>query len=165
MSSLNIPCWPQTNGPHGSWDHLICMLLMALCVSPKLHNSMFPPIKFPSSHDVSWGMFIGDPISCRQSIQPQNSIFNQVDQHDSGDILVWEDLVGGAPHSVFHSMDIPLNFWYVFICTSTVQHGIPRMQWLKLLICCYGIHAESAVGIKINDCLQLVCHGCDLSIV
>ena len=72
---------------------------------------MFPPIEFPSGHDVSWGMFIGDPILCGHRIQPQYSIFNQVDQHDSWDILVWEDLIG-ALHSVFHSTDIPLNFWF-----------------------------------------------------
>ena len=164
MSSLNIPCWSQANCPYGSWDHLICVFLMALRVRPKLINSMFLPIKFPSSHNVSRGVFGGDPVSCRQSIQPQYSIFNQVNQHDSGNVLVWKDLIG-ALDSVFHCTNVSLNFRHMFIHPGTVQHGVPWTQWFKLLVCGYNIHTESTMRVKVDDCLQFVCHSCNLSVV
>ena len=87
-------------------------------------------------------MLLQNTIHGRECIEPEDRVLDKVNEDQSGDMLVWKNIVSGSGY-VLDSPDAPLNVRYMLIVSGGVENRECGPEWLKLIISHDGLDGEA----------------------
>ena len=106
---------------------------MGLNVGTEGNDGVFRCQKVLPGHDVSGRETTCNAVVGWNGVDPENGIFDKMDQHDARDVAEGEHAVG-ASRAVFNGADMTFNVGDVFVGGSRVEIRMPRSEDFKFVI-------------------------------
>jgi hypothetical protein len=93
VAALLIAGRTETDAPHGTLTHVVGVFLMCLDVRSELNHGMFGGKYVLSGHNVARGVGPSDSVIGRKSIEPENCIFDEVNEYNPWEVTEWQHAV------------------------------------------------------------------------
>ena len=132
MSTLGISGGPEANGAEGSLPHVVRVVLMGLSVGAKRDAGVMGVSQLATGEQVAWRVLCRDSISCRERIEPENGVLDQVDEHEARNAREWKHAVG-ASRAILDGPNVTFDVRDVFICSACLElrkHWTERFKFI-----------------------------------
>jgi len=133
VAALGVAGGPETDGTGGTVNHVVCMSFTSLHIGAEGGLCM-AHVDFAAGEDVSRRMYVGNAISSGECVEPENSVFDQVNEDKSGYSFEGKTCVD-ASGRILDDTYVTFDVGYVFPGGTCVQHWEPWANCLKFIVC------------------------------